>query len=211
MGGEACPPVWDATTNSTRPDTSCPAKTGAQPARDLAAKLPSQVLGSQVQPACSVLPVSTGGAGASANEGKATPLLMLQRSCRDCSLLRLCCPHAQHAELCCLRSAVDNTPHPAWGPHHTRHALMPSPTPPYTCTGVLHTNLCDAKNQRWCKPGVWSYNRDDGPLILPYTARSVMNPWAQIYGAISEDVRWGTPLSLTQLNCSLLSSCTSAL
>ncbi|GAB4816509.1 hypothetical protein N2152v2_003555 [Parachlorella kessleri] len=67
-----------------------------------------------------------------------------------------------------------------------------TPLPDTTCppkTGAVQPRLCDAKNQRWCRPGVWSHGRDDGPLLLPYTPSSVMNQWAQIYAAMSEDVR----------------------
>lgn len=75
----------------------------------------------------------------------------------------------------------------------------PPPTAParlqpahhYFCcaAGAVEQTTCDPKNQRWCRRGVWSYARDDGPVLLPFTSSSVMNQWAQIYAAMSEDVR----------------------
>lgn len=56
-------------------------------------------------------------------------------------------------------------------------------------TGVLLEEKCDVKNQAWCRPGVVSYQRDNGPIILPYTAASVMNVWAHMYDAMTKDVR----------------------
>ena len=46
--------------------------------------------------------------------------------------------------------------------------------------------------QPWCRPGVVSYRRfAGGPIILPFTAASVMNRWAQVYDSMTTDVRWG--------------------
>ena len=52
-----------------------------------------------------------------------------------------------------------------------------------------------ALGQGWCRPGVVSYRRFDGPIILPYGAASVMNRWAQMYDAMTTDVRcaWSAP------------------
>jgi hypothetical protein len=64
--------------------------------------------------------------------------------------------------------------------------------PETTCRkrlGLVKEVHCDMKNQGWCRPGVASYRRFDGPIILPYTAASVMNRWAQVYDAMSTDVR----------------------
>jgi hypothetical protein len=36
---------------------------------------------------------------------------------------------------------------------------------------------------------VVSYRRYDGPIILPYSAASVMNRWAQVYDAMTTDIR----------------------
>lgn len=64
--------------------------------------------------------------------------------------------------------------------------------PEDTCVqrlGVVKGTHCDPKNQAWCRPGVVSYRRFDGPIILPYTAASVMNRWAQVYDAMTTDIR----------------------
>jgi hypothetical protein len=44
--------------------------------------------------------------------------------------------------------------------------------------------------QAWCRPGVVSYRRFDGAIILPYSAASIMNRWAQVYDAMTTDIRW---------------------
>lgn len=59
---------------------------------------------------------------------------------------------------------------------------LPSPSPAVSCP-------LPPPPQGWCRPGVVSYRRFDGPIILPYTAASVMNRWAQVYDAMSTDVR----------------------
>lgn len=53
----------------------------------------------------------------------------------------------------------------------------------------MREGTCDPASQPWCRPGVWSYRRGDGPVILSYMPGSVQNPWAHIYYAMSEDVR----------------------
>ncbi len=62
--------------------------------------------------------------------------------------------------------------------------------------------------QPWCRPGVVSYRRFDGPIILPYTAASVMNRWAQVYDAMTTDIRWDTPLPRTTTPPHLPTPCT---
>ncbi|KAL4441531.1 hypothetical protein ABPG77_002035 [Micractinium sp. CCAP 211/92] len=64
--------------------------------------------------------------------------------------------------------------------------------------GVVKGTRCDFKTQPWCRPGVVSYRRFDGPIILPYTAASVMNRWAQVYDAMTTDIR---DLSLADGHC----------
>lgn len=73
-----------------------------------------------------------------------------------------------------------------WDPEQNKTRPEENCTPR---TGVVATATCDTKNQAWCREGVVSYDRFDGPIILPYTAESVMNSWAQIYAAMTEDVK----------------------
>jgi hypothetical protein len=69
----------------------------------------------------------------------------------------------------------------------TKAVTIPSHCP--AKTGVLLERKCDIKNQAWCRPGVVSYQRDADPIILPYTAASVVNVWAHMYDAMTKDVR----------------------
>eukprot|EP00887_Chlorella_sp_A99_P006086 scaffold22.g6086.t1 len=56
-------------------------------------------------------------------------------------------------------------------------------------SGVVAEATCDIKNQAWCREGVVSYAQFNGPMVLPYSASSVMNKWSQIYVAMTDDVR----------------------
>lgn len=64
-----------------------------------------------------------------------------------------------------------------------RTAILPA-----ACSQSL-TNTVSTAVQPWCRPGVVSYHRFDGPVILPYGAASVMNRWAQMYDAMTTDIR----------------------
>lgn len=56
--------------------------------------------------------------------------------------------------------------------------------------GLIDRERCDPKTESWCRQGVMSYRRSEGgPIIVPYTASSVMNVWAHLYSAMTTDVR----------------------
>jgi hypothetical protein len=62
--------------------------------------------------------------------------------------------------------------------------------------------------QPWCRPGVVSYRRfAGGPIILPFTAASVMNRWAQVYDSMTTDVRWGAWSLLLGVLCCCCCRC----
>lgn len=50
---------------------------------------------------------------------------------------------------------------------------------------------CDPSTEPWCREGaVVSLKRyEDSPIILPYTASSVVNVWAHLYHAMTSDIR----------------------
>ena len=58
-------------------------------------------------------------------------------------------------------------------------------------TGLLERTTCDPKTELWCKPGavVSARRAKGGPVIVPYTASSVMNIWAHLYSSMTQDVR----------------------
>lgn len=57
--------------------------------------------------------------------------------------------------------------------------------------GLLESERCDPKADAWCRPGavVSMRRRKGGPVILPYTALSLMNVWSHLYSSMTEDVR----------------------
>ena len=57
--------------------------------------------------------------------------------------------------------------------------------------GLLHRTKCDPVTERWCRDGavVSTRRSGGGPIIVPYTASSVMNIWAHLYSSMTEDVR----------------------
>jgi len=58
-------------------------------------------------------------------------------------------------------------------------------------TGLLERTQCDPKKELWCKPGavVSARRASGGPIIVPYTASSVMNVWAHLYSSMTQDIR----------------------
>ncbi len=58
-------------------------------------------------------------------------------------------------------------------------------------TGLLERSKCDPKTELWCKPGavVSARRAGGGPVIVPYTASSVMNVWAHLYSSMTQDIR----------------------
>ena len=58
-------------------------------------------------------------------------------------------------------------------------------------SGLLAKERCDPGTDTWCRPGaVVSVRRDSGgPVIIPFTASSVMNVWAHLYSSMTADVR----------------------
>lgn len=57
--------------------------------------------------------------------------------------------------------------------------------------GLLERDRCDPRVDPWCTEGaVVSVRRSiGGPIILPYTASSVVNIWSHLYSSMSSDVR----------------------
>ncbi|KAL4550286.1 hypothetical protein Ndes2526B_g08441 [Nannochloris sp. 'desiccata'] len=73
---------------------------------------------------------------------------------------------------------------------HLQEKVVPEPH----CaprTGLLERTKCDPKTELWCKPGavVSARRAGGGPVIVPYTASSVMNVWAHLYSSMTQDVR----------------------
>jgi hypothetical protein len=58
-------------------------------------------------------------------------------------------------------------------------------------SGLLERTRCDPATERWCRQGaVVSARRETGgPVIVPYTASSVMNVWAHLYSSMTKDLR----------------------
>ena len=85
----------------------------------------------------------------------------------------------------CLREAACTAASPCWARPAVPACSQRPPCRPLT--PALRPPL--GPPQPWCRPGVVSYHRFDGPIILPYGAASVMNRWAQVYDAMTTDVR----------------------
>jgi Glycosyltransferase 61 len=73
---------------------------------------------------------------------------------------------------------------------HLQGKVVPEPKCPPR-TGLLERSNCDPKTELWCKPGavVSARRAGGGPIIVPYTASSVMNVWAHLYSSMTQDIR----------------------
>lgn len=61
--------------------------------------------------------------------------------------------------------------------------------------GLLEKSTCNSETDSWCIEGavVSPRRAGGGPIIVPYTASSVMNVWAHLYSSMTQDVRdWST-------------------
>lgn len=94
--------------------------------------------------------------------------------------------------LVCLSCAQSHrVPMAAWMPTRGGSAPLLAPSPH---TGLLDLDRCDPSTEVWCTEGaVVSVRRNEGgPIILPFTATSVVNVWSHLYSAMTSDVRdWG--------------------
>jgi hypothetical protein len=75
-----------------------------------------------------------------------------------------------------------------WDPAAQR-VVQPESCPPRY--GLLERDRCDPDTEAWCREGaVVSVRRyANGPVILPYTASSLVNIWAHLYHAMTQDIR----------------------
>ena len=51
------------------------------------------------------------------------------------------------------------------------------------------TNPPELTSDAWPHTPSPALHSFDGPIILPYTANSVMNKWSQIYAAMTDDIK----------------------
>ena len=65
----------------------------------------------------------------------------------------------------------------------TRESRPDGSCPPRADT--LAEATCDTKNQPWCREGIVSVNRFNGPLILPYSGERLVVPGLPGAGAWS--------------------------
>lgn len=65
---------------------------------------------------------------------------------------------------------------------------LPTECPPKT--GTVAAAHCDVSQGMSCIPGVYSYDRQQAPLLLPYLKSSMENVWTTMYDAMTSNVRY---------------------
>lgn len=56
--------------------------------------------------------------------------------------------------------------------------------------GVIEPTSCSPGTDEWCKPGVHSYYREDGPLLWLAKDMGVTKQWSHMFHAISTNIRY---------------------